>query len=132
MSDVEVSESLEWVSAGDIRVEHKERRVVLGQDVSCQCERSGGAEWLSLDRKVDGNTVLLLGLLEHGDHDFGSVVDGEDDILDASLDESFDLVKDHRFVAELDQRLGEGERQGTESSAEAWFGRGGRWNWMLG
>lgn len=46
------------------------------------------AEGLALDGEGDLDAVLLLGLLEHSDHDLRPVVDGEDDVLDTSLDES--------------------------------------------
>lgn len=38
-------------------------------------------------------------------HYFGSIVDGQDDVGDASSDKGLDLVDNHRLVAKLDQRL---------------------------
>lgn len=48
-------------------------------------------------------------LLETGLHDLGPVVDGQDDIGDASIGESGDLVLNDGLVGELDQRLGQSE-----------------------
>lgn len=42
-------------------------------------------------------------------HHLWPVVDGEDNIRDAGIGEGLDLVEDHGPVAELDQRLGEGQ-----------------------
>jgi hypothetical protein len=93
---MEIPESLERVGAGDVRVEYKERRVVLAEDVTSESERSGSAEGFGLDAKVDGDAELFFGLFQHGDHDFGTVVDCEDNVLDAGLDEGFDLVETGR------------------------------------
>jgi hypothetical protein len=86
MSSVEVSESLEWVSAGDVRVEDEEGRIVFSEDFTSEGKRSGGTEGFGLHAESNGDTVILFGLLEHGDHNFGSVVDGENDVLDTSFD----------------------------------------------
>lgn len=42
-------------------------------------------------------------------HDFWTVVDGEDDILDTSSNEGLDLMNDHGLVTEFDQGLRESE-----------------------
>lgn len=42
-------------------------------------------------------------------HDLWPVVDGEDNVGDAGIDEGLDLVDDHGLVTELDEGLGEGE-----------------------
>jgi len=42
-------------------------------------------------------------------HDLRAVVDGKDNISDASLGKSLDLVEDHGLVGELDQWLRQGE-----------------------
>lgn len=90
-------ERLKGVCASDVRVEDKEGRVVLAEDVTGEREGAGlksatfsqlgltSAEGLGLDGKVDGDAILLLGLLEDRDHDFGAVVDSEDNVLDAGL-----------------------------------------------
>ena len=91
VASVEVSEGLEGVGAGDVRVEDEEGRVVLAQDFTGEGERTGRTERLGLDGEGDGDTVLFLGLFEHGDHDFGSVVDSEDNVLDTGLDEGLNI-----------------------------------------
>ena len=48
---------------------------------------------LSLNTKVDSDTVLLLSLLKHGNHDFRAVVDGEDNVLYACLNECLLFVR---------------------------------------
>lgn len=47
------------------------------------------SEGLSLNREVDGDAVLLLSLLEDGNHDLGAVVDGKNDVLNTGLNVSF-------------------------------------------
>lgn len=37
----------------------------------------------------------------------GSVADGQDDMLDAKVDQSMNLVQYHRLIAKLHQRLGQ-------------------------
>jgi len=86
MASVEIPESLERVGTGDVRVEDKEGRVILSEDLTGESQGTGGTERFGLDAEGDGDTVLLLGLLEHGDHDLGSVVDGEDNVLDTGFD----------------------------------------------
>jgi len=119
VAGVEVSEGLEGVGTGDVRVQDKEGGVVLAQDFTGEGEGTGGTERLGLDGEGDGDAVLFLGLFEHSDHDLGSVVDGEDNVLDTGLDKGVDLVQDHSLVAELDQRLGEGQGQGPETGTES-------------
>lgn len=87
MAGVEVSEGLEGVGTGDVRVEDKEGGIVLAQDFTGEGEGTSGTERLGLDGEGDGDAVLFLCLFKHGDHDLGSVVDGEDNVLDTSLDE---------------------------------------------
>lgn len=45
-------------------------------------------------------------LLEGGGHDFGAIVDGEDNVSNTGGSQAFDLMKDHRLVAKLNQWLG--------------------------
>lgn len=42
---------------------------------------------------MDVDAKFFFGFFEDRDHDFGSVVDGKDDVFDSGFDESFDLVK---------------------------------------
>ena len=58
-------------------------------------------------------------LLERCCHDFWSVVDGKHDVCNACGRKGFDLMKNHRLVAELDQWFGEGEGHRAETCAEA-------------
>ena len=51
------------------------------------------AEGLGLDGKGDVDAKLLLSLFKDRDHDLGPVVDGEDNVLDAGLDEGLNLVQ---------------------------------------
>lgn len=44
-----------------------------------------GPKGLSLDAKVDRDTVLFFRLLEHGDHYLWAVVYGKHNVLDAGL-----------------------------------------------
>lgn len=88
MARVEIPESLKGVGTGDVRVEDKEGRIVLAEDLTGESQGTGGTERFGLDAEGDGDTVLLLGLLEHGDHDLGSVVDSEDNVLDTGFNES--------------------------------------------
>lgn len=109
-------ELLEGVGAGDIGVQDKERGVILSENVTGESERtgcssvslrtstvwSGGqrdaaprlsrtrtcSERLGLNREVDGDAVLLLSLLEDGNHDLGAVVDGKNDVLNTGLNVS--------------------------------------------
>jgi hypothetical protein len=53
--DVEVAELIEGVRAGDVRVEDKERRVVLAENFASEGERTSRAEGLGLDREGDGD-----------------------------------------------------------------------------
>lgn len=49
-------------------------------------------------------------------HNLWAVVDGEDNVGNASGDESLDLMHNHGLVAELNERLG--ERQGLDGVAQ--------------
>lgn len=49
-------------------------------------------------------------LFEGHGHDFGAVVDSEDDICDTGGGETLDLVVDHRPIGEFNERLGHRER----------------------
>lgn len=51
------------------------------------------AKRLSLNREVNVDAKLFLGLFENRHHDFRAVVDGEDNVFDAGLDERLDLVQ---------------------------------------
>ena len=53
--DVEVAELVEGVRAGDVRVEDKERRLVLAEDFASEGKRTSRAEGLGLDREGDGD-----------------------------------------------------------------------------
>jgi len=66
-----------------------------------------------------GVRPVLADLLESCRHNLWSVVDSKHDICDASGRKGFDLMKNHRLVAELDQRLREGKGQWAETCAEA-------------
>lgn len=57
--------------------------------------------------------------LEGGGHNLRSVVDGENNVSNTGGGQSFDLVKDHGPVAELDQWLREGEGERAQTGAEA-------------
>lgn len=46
------------------------------------------SQGLGLNREVDSDAVLLLSLLEDGNHDFGAVVDGKNDVLNTGLNVS--------------------------------------------
>jgi hypothetical protein len=126
---VELSELLEGVVAGDIGVEDEEGRVVLAEDALSELERAGGAQGLRLDGELDLDVVLLLVLFQaiirsslsnspgggtHGlerlGHDLGAVVDSEHDIGHACGRQRLNLMLDHGFVRELDQRFGVCER----------------------
>ena len=110
---VELGQFLEGVVTDDIGVQHEERRVVLAQDVFRQLQWTRCTEGLSLDRKFDVDTVLLLVLLEGGDHNIGTVVHSQDNICDTSCGQALNLVQDHRPVTELDEGLGQGKGLGT-------------------
>lgn len=118
VGNVEVSESLKGIDTGDIRVQNKERRVVLAQDFASKSKGTRSAERFGFDAEVDVDAKLLLSLFEYRDHDLWSVVDSEDDVLDTRLDKSLDLVQDHGLVAELDERLGPREGQGPKPGTE--------------
>jgi len=161
----------------------RRRRARRQLDTFCCCTASagGGPDDSARARGNSTHAVLLLVLLEDGDHDLGaaagkheqasqlsrsrssatvgragppqssggsswegglsdSLVDREDDVLDASLheekrvsfgagsrarhegetrlDEVLDEVEDDGLVGERDEGLGVGERQGTETRAE--------------
>lgn len=49
-------------------------------------------------------------------HNLWAVVDGEDNVGNASGDESLDLMHNHGLVAELNERFG--ERQGLDGVAQ--------------
>lgn len=51
----------------------------------------------------------MANLLQCGSHDLWSVVDGKDNVCNTSGGKGLNLVENHRLVAELDERLGEGE-----------------------
>lgn len=94
-------ESLKGIDTGDIRVQNKERRVVLAQDFASKSKGTGfgthqsarhcyrysrtSAERFGFDAEVDVDAKLLLSLFEYRDHDLWSVVDSEDDVLDTRL-----------------------------------------------
>lgn len=132
---VEVRELLEWVIANDIGVEHEERAVILAENLLREFQRSSSAQWLGLDGELYPYVVLLLilpgvrkcplyqglssHLLKRSGHDFGAVVDCENNIRHASCRKSLDLVKDHGLVAELDKGLWESESERSQTGAEA-------------
>lgn len=75
MRAMELGELLEGVLADNVRVENKERRVVLLQNISGKTKRTSGAEGLGLDGESDGDVVELLVLFKSSHHDLGAVVD---------------------------------------------------------
>ena len=85
MIDVKLDHVSEWEITNDIGVEHKERLLVLAKDFTGQCQWTGRSKRLGLDGKCDGDTQILLNLLHLGDHELGSVVDGQDNVLDSGL-----------------------------------------------
>lgn len=58
---------------------------------------------------MTGSLAQLTYLSQELLHDLGSVVDSENNVGDASGDESLDLVDDHGLVAKLNQGLGESQ-----------------------
>jgi hypothetical protein len=119
VSLVESGQLFEGELANDVGVEDEERRVVLSEGLLSQLERAGGSQWLGLDGELDVHAVLFLVLLEGFGHDLGAVVDGEDDVGDASSGQSLNLVDNHGSVAELDEGFGEGEGERAQTGAEA-------------
>lgn len=109
VASVEVGKLLEGVVANNIRVEHKERRVILAQDLLRQLERASRAQRFGLDGELNVDSVFLLVLLESRDHHIRAVVDGKNDISNTRSGQALDLVQDHGPVSELHQGLGEGE-----------------------
>lgn len=85
-------ERLERIGTSDIRIQHKERAIILPQNILRQRQRPRSPKGLGLDREIDGDPVLLFSLLEHGDHDLGTVVDGENDVFHACLDEGLEQI----------------------------------------
>ena len=103
--NVEISQLLKGVGASDVGVEDKEGSVVLAEDVLGEGEGSGwrgakrsdaegsrsrregrtGSERLRLDGEGDLDAVLGFALGEERDHDFGTVVYRENDVLDSRL-----------------------------------------------
>ena len=80
---------------------------------------------------MNGHTDLGQILL----HNLRAVVHGEDDVGHAGLGESLDLVQDHALVAELNQRLGQGQGLSCMalaggSSCHGWCIS--EWAWKLG
>jgi hypothetical protein len=57
---VEFGELLEGVLAGDVGVEDEEGGVALAENLLSELERTGGAEWLGLEREVNLDVVQLL------------------------------------------------------------------------
>lgn len=116
--------------AYNVAIKDKEGLAVLGQDGLCQRKGAGRPQGLAFDAKGDAHAKLLLVLLHGGLHDFGAVVDGENDILDAGLQadrgkwavsvqagsgpaqylgQVFDLMHNHGLVGKGDKRLWEGK-----------------------
>lgn len=106
---VEFGQLLKGVVADDIGVEDEERRVIFGQDLLGELQGASGAQGFGLDGELDVHTILLLILLQGGDHHIGAVVDSQDNISNTSSSQALDLVQDHGAVAELHQRLRESE-----------------------
>jgi hypothetical protein len=106
---VELGELLEGVVANDIGVQDEERRIILAQDLLRQLQRTSSAQRFGLDGELNAHTILLLVLLQGGDHHIGAVVDSQDNIGDTSSSQALDLVQDHGAVTKLHQRLREGE-----------------------
>jgi hypothetical protein len=106
---VELGELLEGVVANDIGVQDEERRIILAQDLLRQLQRTSSAQRFGLDGELNVHTILLLVLLQGGDHHIGAVVDSQDNIGDTSSSQALDLVQDHGAVTKLHQRLREGE-----------------------
>jgi len=57
--------------------------------------------------------------LERIDESRGNVVNGEDDLGDASLGECLNLVAEDGLVTEEHERLGDAESKGSQTSAVA-------------
>ena len=74
-----------------------------GQIGTADEDKSQGKEKAKRGRGLTNLSKVLL-------HNLWAVVDGEDNIRDASRGQGFDLMQDHALVAKLDQGLG--ERQG--------------------
>jgi hypothetical protein len=128
---VESSELSEGEVADNIGVEYEEGVIVFSEDGFSKFERARGAEGLGFDGKgnVDAKSIGILQfkvfsackagtgsgnangtyLRQMFLHYFGAVVDCQDDICDASLCQSFNLVQNHGLVSELDQWLWESE-----------------------
>lgn len=62
--------------------------------------------------------VCAVYLCKSSSHNFGAVVDGEDNVGDTSSSKSSDLVLNHGLVAKLDQRFGESEGKRTQTGTK--------------
>ncbi len=66
----------------------------------------------------DCTYILFVGL-DGGHHDIWLVIDGQDDLDDTGLGEGLNLVAQNWLVAKVDERFGDGQGHGAQSSAEA-------------
>jgi hypothetical protein len=123
---VEIGQLLERVVANDIAVKDEERGIILAEDFLCEFKGTSGAEWFSLDGELDADVVFFLKLHETASndqqwelldgrcttdllkllgHNLWTIVDGENDIGNASSSKGLDLMLNHRLVREFDERL---------------------------
>lgn len=116
---MEVGQLLEGIFADDVGVEDEERFVVLAQDLLGELEGTGCSQGFGFDGECNLDIVLLFIFLQGTRHDFGPVVDCKDNVCDTGCCESFDLMQNHRTVAELDERFWESEGERSQSGAEA-------------
>ena len=64
-------------------------------------------------------TYILFVCLDGRHHDIWLVIDSQDDLNDTSLGQGFNLVAQNWLVAKVNERFGDGEGHGAQSSAEA-------------
>lgn len=63
-----------------VTIASPKRQVAAGKT-----DKRTSSQWLRLDRESNLDSILFLALAQQGDHNFRSIVDSKNDILDAGL-----------------------------------------------
>lgn len=112
---VKLCELGKGIVTDDIGVEDKEGGVILLEDIFGKFEGTSGSKGFSFDGEGDVDTVFFFVLFKGSDHNFGTIVNGQDNVLNASGSQGFNLVENHGSVAEFDEGFGEGKSKGSKT-----------------
>lgn len=120
MSLMELYKLIKWVFTNNIRVEDKEKTILIifSDYLLCQFDRAGRTEWLVLERASDFDIVLFFKVFKLLLNYLCLETHSQDNLSDTSRSKCFDLMTKNWKVAKVHKWFWNCESHGTEAGSK--------------